>query len=516
MGRRDDGLNKKCYENLPKNSTNPFLLQVTIACICFITAPSYAAGWRISPSLVFGETYTDNVLLRETDRQEDYISEISPGVDINKKGGRVQMSANYRLQNLIFAKDSSRNSTNHNLRAVSTIELFRDLFFLDTFASASQQIISAREQISLDNFNSGANRTDVYSLSIAPYFKHRFGAYVDTLIRTNYDFSRYGEGASDSDATGIDAHFTSGKHFTTFAWALRYSYSDYSRESSSDVSSNSVVGDLRYRWFKRLNLLGQVGYEKQGFETSRSNGFRNGSYHSAGFEWIPSPYFTLSALYGERFKSTSITLTPSRRTKLDFSWLNRDVGTNPGVSWNGNFTLRTRRASWTASYSEETTTTQQIESEQFALFQLDDEGNLSEPPTQITFLSLVDEVVFRESARFAVNLKTGKSLIKFATAADKHSRELSMEVERSFAVDASWRWKFSGESDLNLSHRWQRSTFDSDDRTDYTRFFDVAFVHQLSADAEGSVGYRRSSRNSSSLNSNYDEDRIQLSITVRF
>ncbi|HSH30536.1 MAG TPA: hypothetical protein VK971_11555, partial [Thiohalobacter sp.] len=64
--------------------------------------------WQVTPRLTLSETFTDNIEL-EPDGDADLVTEISPGVNLSKQGGRARVELDYELQGLLFADTSSSN-----------------------------------------------------------------------------------------------------------------------------------------------------------------------------------------------------------------------------------------------------------------------------------------------------------------------------------------------------------------------------------------------------------------------
>ena len=48
-----------------------------------------AEEWRITPSVQFGETFTDNVNLTATNRQADWVQSLSPRLNLTVEGARI-------------------------------------------------------------------------------------------------------------------------------------------------------------------------------------------------------------------------------------------------------------------------------------------------------------------------------------------------------------------------------------------------------------------------------------------
>ncbi|KFI19047.1 exosortase, partial [Nitrosococcus oceani C-27] len=101
------------------------------------------AEWRFTPLLAGGEIYTDNVTLAPRGEEEsDFITQITPGFSLRGRGSRLQLGANYLMQNLFFAKDGDRNTTFHRFLGLARAELAKDHLFFDLRATVFQALIS--------------------------------------------------------------------------------------------------------------------------------------------------------------------------------------------------------------------------------------------------------------------------------------------------------------------------------------------------------------------------------------
>ena len=82
----------------------------------------------------------------------------------------------YTMNNLIYAENSNFTRIRHQLNAVGTGELIKDLFFVDGRASIMQQNLSLLGPQAINNVNVTGNRADVrthehQSLSSPPFWE---------------------------------------------------------------------------------------------------------------------------------------------------------------------------------------------------------------------------------------------------------------------------------------------------------------------------------------------------------
>lgn len=517
-------------------------LCVLIGALSCLPATASAGEWTVTPSLSVSEILTDNVTLSETDKQSELITGVTPGLYIEGRGGRVSGVVNYTMQNLLYTNDSDRNSINHQLTASARAELTRNYLYLDGHSSISQQLIEPSQSVALDNISVG-NRANVYTLGLKPYLLHNFGSAFTVYAGYGYDLVRYSDGAANSKIRTIDTSINSGRRFTRFIWGMNYHDQIVFRDGADDVKHKTARGDAQYRVTDYFRLLATVGYEKHDLQTTTA--FNNGSYWAAGFGWTPSRYLDLSGLYGSRYKSASLSLTPSSRTALNVTWQDRSVGLNTGVTWLGSLHLRTRRSSWTASYSEDTTTVQQLALQGSALFYYDPLSGQVYPsgvdpntggtvpvdpvtgtpvppsianqltPLPIDFYALTNEPFVQKRAQLVYGFHTARSNIGLLLFRTKRELLSNNSVTTDYGYNLSWDWRIGAFSRLGLAYNWQRYEYPSS-QVDHLRRYTISVNRDINTKITSGVSYVRTERDSTSAGRQYTENRITARVIMQF
>ena len=96
------------------------------AAMLLLSLQAHAVEWEFTPTLQLKETYTDNVRLSNTNEESDFITQVNPGISIVGLGPHLRFNTRYVMQNLLYAKESDRNATNHQLNANGNAELLPD------------------------------------------------------------------------------------------------------------------------------------------------------------------------------------------------------------------------------------------------------------------------------------------------------------------------------------------------------------------------------------------------------
>ena len=517
----------------PEHKPLPNRLTLAIAGV-LCTTNGFAGTWDVTPRITLSESYTDNVTHVHSNTRSDFITEVSPGINIRGDGSRLKLNLDYQLQNLLYAKNSSLNNINQGLAANGQGVLLPDWLFLDGTASISQQVVSAQQQISLDNFNTGINRTDVKTYSISPYLHHDFSGYAEGTLRYTHDSVEYGAAtvADNSRANSIQAALASGRHSGPLIWNVNYNDQRIQRGSASSLANvrfKNMAGEVDYRVTSTLSAVVQGGREDNSFTAAASQPIVNGSYWAGGLAWAPSRYIAMRGLEGSHFKTAGLTLTPGVRTSLAVTYSNRDVGLNPGPAWSGSLTHSTRNTVWQANYVTDTTTTQQLAFQRGfivtkdpltgELKYLDTNGNfvpagspgigIFETPT------LTNEVIARKRATAAVTYHRRKTTLGFDIFDERRVYQTSLREERGRGTDVSWGLELSPRTRSLVTVGAQRYLFSSASKNEIF-FVRAGLTRDLSRSVIGALEFLRFDQKSDTVSNEYLENRLTARITVRF
>ena len=79
--------------------------------------------YELTPSISVGEVYDDNIYLEFTDTTSDYITEVSPGLNLNILSPKMQLEIAYAPTFVWYAKEDGNNTVRH----AGTLTFGRDL-----------------------------------------------------------------------------------------------------------------------------------------------------------------------------------------------------------------------------------------------------------------------------------------------------------------------------------------------------------------------------------------------------
>ena len=461
-------------------------------------ALSWAAEWSVSPSLTLSETYTNNVNIGGTgNEQSEFITQINPAISLNGTGRRLRLDLSYNMQNVLYAKNDSRNTTFHQLRAHALATLVEDTLFVDTSASIGQQAISLRESAPVDNLTLSNNRTDAITFHISPYLRHAFGDVATTELRYGYDKTHYEATGFGSESNAYSARITSGATFKTFPWGLGYSQQDIpaSKQVASSIKYETYTADLRYVASRKLIFTTSGGYENNEYGTSLQRK-PSGAFWNAGLIWSPSGRTSLQASYGKRFFGNNYALNAKHAT---------------------------RRSTWNLSYTENITTINTLRPES-RIFMISDGagGVFIDPQTGLPILvsliipTLTNDVYISKRWQIAMGYKLKRNDFNFSLFNERRLFGGSGELQRVQGANVSWGLQLAPHSNLSINSGSQNIKYSLDNQADDFWHIGMTLSHAIQHDVKGAIEFRHAVRNSNNSINESTENRIVARLTVTF
>lgn len=491
-----------------------------------LALPATAAQWEVTPRLTLGQIYTDNLRLSADNEESESITEIRPGISFVGRGARMEVSAEYSMQNLFYASNSGNNTINHQLKAGEKAELIEDWFYFDSSASISQQLIDANGPIQRDNLNLTNSRGDVRTLLLEPYLKRDLGRAAALELRYAHGWVDYGSGArgaaADTESSSVRARIANGRGASHLFWRLSHTAQQEDRDGADDSERNSTEGRVQLRVVQEFSLLGYAGREENDIRSN--NVTPDGSYWSAGFVWQPSPKFAFEATAGRNDEQARINWNPGRRTSMDLGYRNRDVGLNTAASWNGSFNHRTRRSTWQLRYSEEVTSVQILALQGQELFQVvDAQGNpLLDPNTgtplfaAVDVFGLSDEEYLRQRGQASVSYRTGKSTFGLKLSNERRTYQVSLQALQEIGVGASWLWRLGPRTTSKVGIDNERFKSLNTGETGDSVKASVGLTRLLSANANARLEVSREEADRLGSDAQYEENRIAIYLNMTF
>lgn len=523
----------------------------------------------MTPRISVGTTYSDNIRLAPSGEEEgDTVLQVDPGISVRKQGGRLNLRLDYTAQGLFYADYRDADQINNNLLAFGTAELYQGNLFLDAYGSVYQVPIVSSGRVdagslgsngglpsSLEFFNNALdilprasdifnpigifsnialtdNQTTQSTFGISPYWRQNIGGWAEALLRYRYENISYSGSDSsidgqeellDSQINSVDFNLSSGRNFDAFKWNLNYFYlKQDGQQNNNDIQDNGndqqekIAGQLDYRLNSTWALVAEAGYVNNQSTTFSDN--TNGPYWGLGATWKPSRYYSLTGLYGLNYNNIAIEWNPAQRTSLIISRAYQGVGYSPGVYWNGSFRHRTRFTVWSADYTQEVTTAQQLAGSNLTGVGPDGRPIVLDDPSQIipdSSLGLTNEQFLRKSFNLGMTYLRSRTGLTFAAFSDNREFQEPTQNEDTYGVGALWTWRFAPRTASFLGAGWGHDDLGLDQQNEYWLSV-IGLARVFSPDTGGLISYRYYRNDADPADQGFRENRLNIRFSMKF
>ncbi len=404
--------------------------------------------WKITPKFTVSETYSDNINLAPSGREKGaFVTQLIPGVSIQREGARNKFNLDYQMQNLSRSSEDNNIEVFHQLETDSHLEIARNVLFLDLDASINQQNTTNFSSSANDNISGRGNRTNVTKYGFSPYWTPHFAGHVDGDVRFKYRKLMTDNGqSSDTENLDYSVRFKSGRRFSRVTWLVEYIKRDELRDNADDVKFQDALLELRGHINRHFSVFTRIGHSKNNFQTTTGTN-ENGFFYSVGGRWKPSERLSLEAAVGNN-SFVTVDVRPTRHMHWITTFRNNDKGTNTGNVWQSSFDYRTKRSIWKASYQEDTTTIQN-ELADSQIFTARQQFNVSLP-------TLGDEALLVKRAMVSVKYETGKSKVFARLFSNRTTFQQTQNKNNVYGIDGGWDWEFTRRSSFYIRPAWQK------------------------------------------------------------
>ena len=448
----------------------------------------------IVPRISVSENYTNNVFLQSTGRQSELITQISPGISISSRAGRIKGTFDYALNELFYANNTSAQHSQNALSTAGTFEAVDNWAFVDFSGSISRQAISAFGTQSNNSLaiNSNSTETSVYRLS--PYFRGRLGGFADYTARYSWATTRSGS-ATLADAKTKEASFAlNGVTSGPLGWNADASSQNLTYSAGRSVVEDRLRGRLIYSFSPQVNvsLIGSRESNNYTTATKESHGSTG-----AGLNWAISESSKLSAQLERRSFGQSHSLSFEHRTART-AWRfsdSQDVAASPVQS--GTTVLGSLSDLLYGQFAS-------IEMDPFKRTQLvnqfmQNNGFRSDAKVIGNFLSSSASLQRRQEASFALlgirdtvafslTRGTNSQLGSFVTGFDDLSNS---SIVRQTGVSLVYAHRLTPDAALNMVVARQNTSGAVGLQSNSLRSFDVTLSGRLGRQVSASIGARR-------------------------
>ncbi|BBB28747.1 TIGR03016 family PEP-CTERM system-associated outer membrane protein [Neptunomonas japonica] len=452
-----------------------------------VSVSASAADWTSTKSVTLSEIYTDNADLSHDQQKSELITTITPNLSLQGKGGRANLTLNASLE--VNNSSGASSSFNPRLGADGDVEILEDFLFVDASANITQNTIDAFRPSGTDRLSDTDNTTNTYNYQLSPHFTQRYKGVAELTGRYTYNYQLNSDNdVGDSSSQAFVLSLDNGTDFTQLTWGGTLNYKDSGGDSSSELLSTDA--SLGYKFNRSWQVRGSTGFEWNEFDTQRSD--------NDGVRW------DVSAIW-----------TPSSRTSLNIGYGDRFFGSTPTLD----FTHRSRRSLFSASYSRELTDSASLLSEQSAFNTTNAAGQAIDPitgdplPLTNSTFNIADGVFVNEKFQLSYTLTGKRSSLTVGASHSIQKFESGRTDETLEKYNASASRRLSSVLDVDLGYVLSRQQRDGDEDA-ITSEYSAGLARKLGKDSRLKLTYRFIDRESDDLTNDYQENRLQLSFTT--
>lgn len=254
-------------------------LIIFIAAGFIVSAPlSYGADFysKLHPHITISEQYNDNVYLTKTDKKEDFITTVSPGIRFANMDNKSGIELDYTLNAVFYAKESDRNYIGHNAlfsskyMTPSHVNFYlRDLFIRSEDSREQEYFTKLAENRYL--LTTDRTRAVYMRNVLEPTIEYMFGpeSRVGVMYRNNI-YDTKAAGYYDSQENYVSPFFTYWfNRQNGISVEYGYTIGEFDDPAQSDLTGHSVKGRYTYRPSPKTSYFAEYSYAKRLFDLSQ-------------------------------------------------------------------------------------------------------------------------------------------------------------------------------------------------------------------------------------------------------
>ncbi|MYM62025.1 TIGR03016 family PEP-CTERM system-associated outer membrane protein [Pseudomaricurvus sp. HS19] len=484
-----------------------------ISGIFLVAAPLARAGdWNTGYAVSAQEVYTDNICLNDDGKTDEWVTTVTPSININGSGGRSQLKLSGLVEfNDLSARDCGGGSgdkpdhVNPRLTADGNLEVYRSALFVDASSRIQQNRANPDRASGDTNLNLNGNTNTTYSHTISPYLQREVAGLALVNLRYTYNTqTNSANSVDDSDEEAVVLSLGSIADGTPFTWGVSGTYREITYDDDNNGSNlndrlATVVATAGYRVSNQLQLVGSAGEDLNDFEVVGSDQEVDGSRWSAGFIYQPNSRTQIHVEKGEQFFGDS--------SSVDIEY-------------------RHKHSRFSFNYSESLTLSRDLRLEEFDFLVVDENGNpfldQNGQPIYLTQAQVVDtrSPIIDERYRAGYTWSRGRTTLSFigAHSVREELADSSIREYDTFSVAADRR--VSPKTNITARCSYSRNKegqntpregFESEQRS-----LNLGLRHSLGRRTDLNLNVSRSERMSDDSNDEYVQHRFSVGVTARW
>ncbi len=329
---------------------------------CALSATSFAAEITTTAAVAPGITYTDNVCLSKTNKQDAWVGMVTPSGSIRGSGRKASFNINGSVQFNTLTDSQleddgctggafeNREQFAPNINANGSAILIDDWLTLNATGRANQNQISPFIGGGADSLDGNGNTNTFYQYSLSPALTRRLKDFATYNLRYNYrevinTANQVSDNTSDSWSTNLQSGNSAKTSWNVFGDYRTVSFSDDDlisvggapAQPREDTELRSTGVDLGYQLNREWQVNGSYGWEWNEFQTVNDED-TDGQTWDLGVRWTPSVRTTVNIGSGERFFGSTprLSITHERKRSTFSASYRREITFGQDILTEGN------------------------------------------------------------------------------------------------------------------------------------------------------------------------------------
>ncbi len=259
---------------LPSLATNILLPPLAAGATPVQAAEVRAPAFLIQPNIGIVEDLSDNVLNAHAGAKAASLTRPSAGLSISADTVHLQALMNTSLEYDKYYPAVVPDRLNVNLTAYGLGTVVPEVFFVDGRAAVSQLSTSGGVGFSNPALIPRSQQTQVFTTSVSPIIRERFGDLVEADLRANLGIVNSGNGllGNSGTASPVTSLANVRQERTTLTVAVGRGYGvlgarltvDAAKTESQSVAESTQIrsfADVQYKFDPVFAAVGRVGFE---------------------------------------------------------------------------------------------------------------------------------------------------------------------------------------------------------------------------------------------------------------
>ena len=249
----------------------------TLLSFLFISATPYVYGAglisRFHPIVSVKGEYSDNLNLTKTNKNEDYITTVQPGIRFSNMGDKAGVELDYTLGAVFYGKKTNLNYISHNASldvkymTASHINFYLKESFIQSDEPREQEYFTtpAANRYALATTT---ERAVYWRNVVAPTVEYQFGpesrlgiTYRNNVYRTD---STSGQNSQEHYINPSFSYWFDKRNGISLEYGLTYGEFD----RSPDLTGHRANARYTYRFSPRYSIFTEYTYSKRTFDSS--------------------------------------------------------------------------------------------------------------------------------------------------------------------------------------------------------------------------------------------------------